>query len=126
MKIKEILTEGGTGSLTPSVERAMPSTVSLPALANQDAYLQYRMGLALAAARNPNTKDFEETSAFGENMAIVGYTDADYETIQLALKLMGKKYAKGAKMLSTKKSEEAPDANSTSPIAKRKKNQYGV
>jgi hypothetical protein len=55
-------------------------------------------------------------SAFGENMTIVGYTDADDETVQLALKNMGAKYGKGAKSISTRKSEEALDVYKTSPV----------
>lgn len=114
MKIKEILSEGGTGSLTTGVARAMPTTWELPGLPNQDAYLQYRMGVELANARSGNAMDTE--SAFGENMSIVGYTDADNETVQLALKNMGAKYAVGAKAISTRKSEEAPDVNKQSPF----------
>ena len=114
MKISELLRESGTGSLAPSVARTLPATYELPGLKNQDPYMQYRMGVALAAARDSNK--YETESAFGENMSIIGYTDADIETIELALKLVGKEYAKGAKMISTKKSEESLDVNIKSPI----------
>lgn len=124
MKINEILTEGGTGSLTTGVARAMPTTWELPNLNNQDPYLQYRMGLALANARAGQHLDTE--SAFGENMSIVGYTEADNETVKLALKQIGSKYAKGARSISTTKSEEAPDVNTSSPTAKPRHNKYGV
>jgi len=124
MKINEILTEGGTGSLTTGAARAMPTTWELPNLPNQDPYLQYRMGLAMATARS--NEPFHTASAFGENMSIVGYTDADDETVKLALKKMGQPYSKGAKSISTKKSEEAPDVNKTSAVSKPKRNKYGV
>ena len=124
MKIKEVISEGGTGSLTQAVARAMPTTWVLPELTNQDPYMQYRMGMALAAARSG--EPMVTQSAFGENMSIVGYTDADDETVRLALKLIGKKYAKGAKSISTKKSEEAPDVNTSSAVPKPKRNRYGV
>ena len=114
MKIKEILSEGCTGSLTPAVARAIPTTWELPNLPNQDPYLQYRMGLALASARSQ--EPYETKSAFGENMSIVGYTDADDETVKLALKLIGKDLAAGAHSIATRKSEEAPDVNKQSPI----------
>jgi hypothetical protein len=114
MKIKEILSEGGTGSLAPAVARAMPTTWELPNLPNQDPYLQYRMGLALASARTQEPYNTE--SAFGENMSIVGYTDADDETVQLALKLIGKDYAAGAHSIATRKSQEATDVNKQSPF----------
>jgi hypothetical protein len=114
MKIREVIVEGGTGSLTTAVARAMPTTWELPGLPNQDPYLQYRMGIAMAGARSGEPMETE--SAFGENMSVIGYTDADNETVKLALKNMGKKYAKGARSIATRKSEEATDVNKTSPI----------
>lgn len=127
MKIKEILNEGGTGSLSMAAAKALPSTFVLPALKNQDAYLQYRMAVAMAAARSGMTpEEFAGQGAFGENMAIIGYANTDEETIKLALKLLGKEYGKGFKMISTKKSEEATDIKPVSPVAKRKPNKYGV
>lgn len=114
MKITEILSEGGTGSLSPAVARAMPTTWELPNLPNQDPYLQYRMGLALASARTQ--EPYETKSAFGENMSIVGYTDADDETVRLALKLIGKDLAAGAHSIATRKSQEATDVNTKSPM----------
>ena len=124
MKIKEILSEGGTGSLTKAVARAMPTTWELPGLPNQDPYLQYRMGLAMANSRSD--EPFDDQSAFGENMSIVGYTDADNETVKLALKRMGAPYSDGAHSISTRKSEEATDVNKTSPTPAKKRNKYGV
>ena len=114
MKIKEILSEGGTGSLTTGVARAMPTTWELPGLPNQDPYLQYRMGVEMANARSGEGMNTE--SAFGENMTVIGYTDADDETVQLALKNMGGKFSKGARSIATRKSEEAPDVNKQSPV----------
>ena len=84
MKIREVIVENGTGSLAPAVARTLPSTYVLPHLKNQDPYLQYRMGMALAAARHP--ENWETQSAFGENMSVVGYTDADDETLKYLLK----------------------------------------
>jgi hypothetical protein len=124
MKIKEILSEGGTGSLTTAVARAMPTTWELPGLPNQDPYLQYRMGLAMANARSD--EPFDDKSAFGENMSIVGYTDADNETVKLALKRMGAPYSDGAHSIATRKSEEATDINKKSPTPAKKRNKYGV
>lgn len=124
MKINEILNEGGTGSLAPAVARAMPTTWEFPNLPNQDPYLQYRMGLALASARTQ--EPYEKESAFGENMSIVGYTDADNETVRLAMKLIRKDLSAGAHSIATHNSQEATDVNKTSAVAKPKKNKYGV
>lgn len=124
MKINEILNEGNTGSLIPSVARAMPTTWELPGLPNQDPYLQYRMGLAMANARSK--QPFADQSAFGENMSIVSYTNADDETVKLALKHMGAPYSDGAHSIATRKSEESTDVNKTSPTPPKKRNRYGV
>jgi hypothetical protein len=127
MKINEILTEqqhGGIGSLIPGVKRAMPNAVEFPKLKSQDPYKQLRMGMALASALSPNPMDIE--SAFGEDMTLIGYTDADMEIIKLAMKILGKEYTGDIKQLSTDKSEEALDVNIDSPIAKPKKNKFGV
>jgi len=124
MKINEILTEGGTGSLTTAVARAMPTTWVLPDLPSQDPYLQYRMGMAMANARN--NQPIDTASAFGENMTVVAYTEADNETVELALNQMGSEFTKSAKTISSKKSEEAIDVSKNSPVAKLKKNKWGV
>lgn len=124
MKINEILKEGGTGSLTQAVARAMPTTWNLPGLKSQDPYYQYRMGLAMANARTEHEMD--SASAFGENMTIVAYTDADNDTVKSALKQMGPNYAKGAKSITSKKSQEASDVATKSPVAAAKRNRYGV
>ena len=124
MKINEILVEGGTGSLTAAVARAMPTTWNLPGLKGQDPYYQYRMGVAMANARTD--MPMNTASAFGENMTIVAYTAADDETVKAALKQMGPKYAKGAKSIASKKSQEAQDVSVKSPVAPKKRNKYGV
>jgi len=124
MKVKEILSEGGTGSLTTGAARAMPTTWELPGLPNQDPYYIYRMGLAMASARSD--QPFDNQSAFGENMSIVGYTEADDETVRIALKKMGAPYSDGAHSISTHASEEAPDVNKSSPTPAKKRNRYGV
>ena len=80
--------------------------------------------MAIAAARGNNEKhEFSSEGVFGENMTIVGYTDLDTEAIENALKLMGKKYAKGKKTVSGTASQGTPGA---SPVPKKQKNKYGV
>lgn len=105
-KINKMLAEGNTGSLIADVADALPATEVLTDLPNTDPYLQYRMGLALAAARAHEAGDisFEETSAWGENMAVISYTDQDLETLKLAQKLMPGLNA--GHLISTVKSEE--------------------
>jgi len=125
MKIAEILNEGADISLIPKdlgpvpsdVAGALPATYSLPNLRNQDPYLQYRMGLAMSAARSG--AEYHAASAFGENMTIVAYSQEDQETIALALKLMGKQYGQGARLIGDPKSQESDSVNTTSPVIPR-------
>lgn len=124
MKIREILSEGGTGSLTTGVAKALPATLVVPELQNQDGYRQYRTVLAMAAIKAGKEKEFQQQSEFGENMTVIGYTDDDIKLVKKALKMMGA--SKGAKLLGSKTSDEAEDANKMSPVAKPKKNKYGV
>ena len=119
MKINKILNEN-TGTLQPSVADALPNTTVLTDLKNTDPYEQYRMGLAIAGARAKAAGDiaeFNADSAWGENMVITAYTDAEQETLELALKLVPNKSAHHS--ISTAKSEEAKDVGKQSPMQPR-------
>ena len=93
----------------------------LPKLANQDPYLQYRMGLVLASS-GPDQQLPEPTSPWGENMAVVAYSEGDKAILQTALKITGQP----SHSITTAKSEEPKNTNKTSPVAVKKKNRYGV
>jgi hypothetical protein len=88
----------------------------MPGLKNQDPYLQYRFGLALAAARAKAAGDitFSDDSAFGENLTVVARSKEDQETLAMALALYGHDNSK--QMISTEKSQEPPDTQKSSPI----------
>ena len=117
MRAHEFISEGRTGSLASDVARALPATYVIPELPNQDPYLQYRFGVAMAAAKGArqraadNIKPFDETSAWGENQ-IVSSTDPDIASdIDYALKQLG---LHGKKLISTPTSEEAIGVGKTS------------
>jgi hypothetical protein len=117
MRAKEFISESRTGSLQPDVASALPATYSIPELKNQDPYLQYRFGVAIAGAKGAqkrsedNVPPFVEQSAWGENEIVVSYgLDLD-NIIDDALKSMG---MSGKKRLSTVKSEETSDVNKSS------------
>jgi len=86
--------------------------------------MQYRMGLALAAARADANGDveFSQESAWAENFITAMYTDADKETIMLASKLMGVTPTE----ITDSKSREPKTTQAVSPVAKPKRNKYGV
>lgn len=114
MNSREFIKEGGVGSLSAIDARTLPSTYTVPGLTNQDPYMQYRLGLAMASANDP--EKFDSESAFGRNVSVVSYTPQDEEILKLALKLIGKEYSKGAHRISTDGSMEATDVNTQSPM----------
>lgn len=117
MKIKEILNEGGTGSLQIGVARALPAAYVFPELQNQDPYLQYRFGLAMASAHAVERGEvaYNAESAFGEKMTIIARSPEEERIIALAQAMYGPA-GKHRKMISTRASEEAPDVNTQSPM----------
>jgi hypothetical protein len=50
MKSTEIIVENNTTPHSDGVKRSLPKILVFPNLTNQDAYLQYRFGLAMASA----------------------------------------------------------------------------
>lgn len=123
MRAKEFIKEDNTGSLQKAVARAMPEVHALTDLKNQDMYLQYRMGLALARARAQEKGYISAEpaeSAFGENMIIVTPTEEEKETLRLALKLIGPG-RNSDEIISTKKSEEPSDTNYQSIVPNQKR-----
>lgn len=126
MRAKEFITESGEGSLQDTVAAALPSTFVIPSLPNQDPYLQYRFGVALAKAKGSAQHDvpeFAARSAWGENAIVVAYDKESEIMIDQALKDMT---AGSKKMISTPRSEEIKSVNISSPVAKTKRNKYGV
>jgi len=122
MRAKEFVTES-RAALSVDIARAMPGTYTIPGLPNSDFYKQYRFGVALAGARGQLEREqdsipaynFEKETPWGENMIVSSYMDGDIEKdIEYAMRETG---VPGTKVLiSTKKSEEAPGVDKTSPV----------
>ena len=118
MRAKEFIIEAD--KLRRSAEAAIPDAHFYPALDNSSPYASYRYGVALAGSPYyPMDKNGPTQS----KMVTLAYTDGDAEIINQTNKLMGVK----GKALTSKKSHESStvDANN-SPIAKPKRNRYGV
>ena len=124
MRAKEFIVEdidGRTGSITYDVARALPGAWKIPALKNQDPYLQYRFGVAIAGAKGAaqRAKDdvakFNPESVFGENEIVVSYDPHVEVYIKDALRAMGLPPSDAVR-IGTQASEEAPDVDKTSPI----------
>lgn len=111
--------EGKTGSIQADVASALPATYAIPQLKNNDAYLQYRFGVAMAGAKGAARRKedgvdgFHRETLWGEN-AIVSSTDPDIGLyIDDALNQLG---LSGKKLISSERSEEAGDVGARSPL----------
>ena len=119
--VREGVDTGRTGSLQQDIALALPGAWKIPALKNQDPYLQYRFGVAIAGAKGAaqRKKDgvppFEEDKIFGENEFVVSYDPKTIEYIHDALISMGLPPG-DAKQIATMKSSEMPDVVKVSPV----------
>lgn len=119
MRAKEFINEARTGSIQDDVAKALPATYAIPELKNQDPYLQYRFGVAIAGAKGAkkraedNVPLFNKESPWGENEIVVSFDPSIDEWLNDALKMMG---IKSKKRLSTQHSEEADDVSTKSPV----------
>ena len=124
VRAKEFIAEvalGRTGSLQQDIALALPGAWKIPALKNQDPYLQYRFGVAVAGAkgaaqrRKDGVPPFEQDNVFGENEFVVSYDPHTGEYIRDALQSMGLP-GSDAIQIATMASEEMPDVEKISPI----------
>ena len=131
MRAKEFINEAWSGKSHGKPKKVrdrasdpLPGVFVQRQLRNTDTYMQYRMGLALAAARADKAGDieFSQESSWAENFINVMFAPEDEETIMLASKLMGVTPS----AITDNKSRESKSTESTSPVAKSKRNKYGV
>jgi hypothetical protein len=82
-------------------------------------YDLYRFGIAMAANKSPAQ---HAQGPIGDNPSVWMYTDADAEIVNDAEKAQGVK----SRTIVKNPSSEPKTTNVKSPVAKRKKNKYGV
>ena len=121
-KEKELAEGSNKDEMPKSLKLAGPRFMTTPKanLNGGDAYLNYRMNLALAGAPDYPTK---AESEIGGDPLYTSYTEQEFEMIQIAAKIAG---AGPIKKLNRQKSEELPTTNKTSTVAKIKRNKYGI
>jgi hypothetical protein len=121
MKINEIVTEAnGRKKLRKATINSLSNIHSYPYLDNTShPYTAYRFGMALA--KSPNNVDHLE-GPIGTEFTTIGYSDADQEIIDHTRKEFGLP----ARKHSSKGSVELDGAGTVSPVAKPKRNKYGV
>lgn len=122
--------QGDSDDLADEHLAGLNHAVSFPAISmnksNGSSYLQYRFGLALAGS-HPNPADHMPVpqaagGAFSGDPLIAPYSDQDLEIVKAAAKHLG--LGKMTKLAD--KSNELKGTNTTSPVAKKKTNRYGV
>lgn len=124
MKVRDIISESGTKPISKVQKASMKNASTIPGL-NQStgsAYMNYRMGIALAGAPNYPTK-MEADNWIGGDPLLSTYTDEEFEMVKKAAQQVG---AGTIQNWSGKRSEEVADVNKTSTVAKVKRNKYGV
>ena len=119
MRAREFISEQAHGSLQPGVAEALPSTFIIPGLPNQNSYVQYRYGVALAGAgakealEKEGSETFHKESPWGDGMIVVAYDESEVDLMKKALAMMN---VGGATQLSTAKSLESPTTGKISPV----------
>ena len=116
--------KGGMQKIDPTQKAAMKNAMTMPALnmAHGSAYTGYRFGIALAGAPDYPTKMAADNWIGGDPL-LSTYTDEEMDMVQKAMLKVG-----GGKIenWSGKRSQEIPGINTTSAVAKIKKNKYGI
>jgi hypothetical protein len=134
MRLRELISENTSGAgyttrgkmekISADQKAAMVNATTLPALnqSHGSAYTGFRFGLALAGAPNYPTKAAAD-SWIGGDPLLEPYTDVEFDMIKAAAKQVG---AGSIQNWSGNRSKEVADVNKNSPVAKPKKNKYGV
>lgn len=114
MRAKEFIVER---SFPKRKSDAMSATYVFPTMPSANAYAIYRFGLAMA--------DHTLNHAYGptgNSAVIVAYTSEEEEIIQGGTRQTGHK----GQMVADRGSHEPNSTDTTSPVAKTKRNRYGV
>lgn len=125
MKIKDIISEsGGMKPIDDEKKAALQNAQTFPTLnmSTGSAYMNYRMGIAMAGAPTYPTK-MEADNWIGGDPLLTAYTEVEQDMVNAAAMTVGA--GKGQKW-SNKRSEEIAGVNKQSIVAKPKKNKYGV
>ena len=117
MRAHEFISEarkGGMKKIHKIQKAAMKNAMTFPSL-NQStgsAYMNYRMGIAMAGAPDYPTK-MEADNWIGGDPLLSTYTDIEMDMVRAAAATVG---AGMAQNWSGKRSEEIPSTNKTSPV----------
>jgi len=122
--------QGDSDDLSDEHLAGLNHAVSFPAISmnksNGSAYLQYRFGIALAGS-HPDPSEHMPVhqragGAFSGDPLLAPFSDEDLEIIKAA----GEHLGLGKMTKLADKSNEIKGTNTVSPVAKPKKNKYGI
>jgi hypothetical protein len=115
MRAKEFIEESRGFSHRKST--TMSTTYEFPTMPGNNAYLAYRFGLSMA-----NHKIKHKEGPVGQHAVIVAYTPEEDEIIGAGERATGHK----KKLAADRGSNEPKDTNLVSPVAKPRRNRWGV
>jgi len=125
MKVKEIISEATQAKLTKRQSQSSRgiNTFGDAERANSD-YVQFRVGMAVACTDGKIVPDVDRKSWIGKRKAAFPYTKEEQEMLKIAYKVAGAKYDDPNH--GDMRSLELDTTNKISPVAKPKRNKYGV
>lgn len=125
MKVHEIITEARQAKMTKRQRRSTRGVhlYSDAEKANSD-YVQFRVGMAVACTDGKTMPDIDPKSWIGKKKASFPYTQQEADMLKIAYKAAGANYDDINK--GDLDSEELDSINKQSPVAKPKRNKYGV
>lgn len=125
MRINELLAEATVGKIK---KRQQQPSVGIHTYVDGEKmnsdYTSYRMGIAVAGADGINPIQVDAKTWHGKKKTTHPYTKQEVDMLKQAYKAVGANYKDVNN--GDLESRELDDTNSKSPVAKIKKNQYGV
>jgi hypothetical protein len=113
MRAKEFITER---EMPERKSRAMSTAFEFPTMPSSDGYQAYRFGIAMANHEEP------PYGPSSQHAVITAYTPEEEVIIHAAEKTTGHK----GRILADRGSQEPKSTETTSPVARHKRNRYGV
>ena len=113
MRAREFITER---EMPQRKSRTMSTAFEFPTMPSSDGYQVYRFGMAMANHEQP------PYGPAGQHAVISAYTPEEEEIIHAAERATGHK----GRILADRGSDEPPSTDILSPVAKSKRNRYGV
>ena len=125
MKVYDVISEAASAKITKRQSQSSRgiSTYSDAEKANSD-YVAFKLGQAMAATDGKTAPDIDAKSWYGKKKTVHPYTEVENEMFKKAAKAVGADYddVNHGDM----QSKELDSTNTTSPVAKRKLNKYGI